>query len=92
MTYNKTLEGEMQEVKAILLRNFDNDKYLWSKAHLELESFLTTFAEKIREGVVEEVEKLRLDTSPAEGYNSPKADDYNQALDEVISFITPPQQ
>jgi len=56
MTYTeKRLEDE-GKIKAILLHNFDNDKYLWSVANKELIELLTT---SIHQALAEERERVR---------------------------------
>ena len=45
------------KIRMILKRNFDNDKYQWSKAHKEVQTLLADEIAMARESVVETIEK-----------------------------------
>ena len=88
MPYNKTLEEGLKEyTDRFLKKNIRSDGSSTEYIHLQgtaldkdFQSFLTTFAEKIREGVVEEVkigekDNQGKDEAWCEWYKCPKCGD-----------------
>lgn len=69
---------QMREAFAVFI--FRVTKLITSLLHAE--------REKERERIVKMCDEMRLDTSPAEGYNNPDADVYNKALSDLRNKIT----
>ena len=92
MKYNKTLEEGLKEFDewANGLRLKKGQELYNPEAPITfLKSFLTTFAEKIREGVVEEMEKLRKDSDKFVPFQKIH---YQSALDDLLDQIKNPHQ
>ena len=102
MPYNKTLEEGLKEyTDRFLKKNILSDGSSTEYIHLQgtaldkdFQSFLTTFAEKIREGIVGEVEGLRINC-PHDSRSHCMEEmcwvneegGYNQALDDLLAQL-----
>lgn len=53
MTIEEIKKKQGENIKHILLRNFDNDKYLWSGADKELKDWHATSIKQILEALVD---------------------------------------
>ena len=78
------------EIRSILIRNFDNDKYAWSVAHKELSELITELIQQaLKEQAEEEMAKVMriIEDMPNQSVYEDRIDrcDLLTALDDIIS-------
>ena len=98
MPYKHTLEEELkhevfQTIMEYIEKRYKVSDNLYDILSDSLSEALTTFAEKIREGIVEEVEKKKKNeggewyVGPDDGMGYDEAIPYNQALDDLLAQL-----